>query len=141
MPDQSPPPDQPPSSGRSSGHRPTTGPQPDNCTVGIDDEQFPAYDNGVRWNGWVCPTFRREIAEEVTAYFNTINAASPWPEEQDYFVWVGHLIVHVHGAYLRDPDYTPIIVDPDTTGRYAVGAMAWTWRRTDEHNRPDTHSR
>jgi hypothetical protein len=110
--------------------------QADNCTVGIDDEQFPAYDNGLRWNGWVCPTFRREVAEQVTAYFNQINAAGPWPEDQDYFVWVGDRIVHIHGAYIDEPDYTPVLIEPDADGRYAIGAMAWTWRRTDGQDHP-----
>lgn len=129
-------PDQRSADGRS---RPTLSEKADNCTVGIDDEQFPAYDNGMRWNGWVCPTFRRDVAEHVTAYFNKINATGPGPEEQEYFVWVGDRIVHVHGAYLDEPDYTPILIEPDADGRYGVGAMAWTWHRTDGHDHPAPH--
>lgn len=116
--------------------RPSPVNTPDNCTVGIDDERFPAYDNGLRWNGFVCPTFRRAVAEQVTAYFNTINAAGPWPEDQDCFVWDGDVIVHIHRAYADDPDYTPTRVEPDADDRYAIGAMEWIWRRTDGHDHP-----
>jgi hypothetical protein len=117
-------------------HRSSLSEKADNCTVGIDDEQFPAYDNGLRWNGWVCPTFRRDVAEHVTAYFNQLNATGPGPEDQEYFLWVGDRIVHIHGAYLDEPDYTPIIIAPDADGRYGIGAIAWTWRRTDGRDHP-----
>lgn len=115
-------------------------PIPDNCTVGIDDETFPAYDNGLRWNGWVCPTFRREVAEEVTAYFNHLNASGPYPEEQDYFLWDGETIIHIHGAYADEPDYEPTRLDPGANNRYAIGAMEWTWRRTDGQDHPQARS-
>ncbi len=115
---------------------PPPGRRLDNCTVGIDDERFPAHDNGARWNGFVCPAFRREIAEQVTAHMNRVNATGPSPEDQEYFLWVGDLIVHLHGPYLRDPDYRPVLVEPDAWGRYPIGAMAWAWRRTDEPDHP-----
>lgn len=110
----------------------------DNCTVGIDDEAFPAHDDGLRWNGWVCPTFRREVAEEVTAYFNQLNASAPWPAEQDYFTWDGDVIVHTQGMYTDEPGYAPTRVEPDANNRYAIGAMNWTWRRTDGQDHPHT---
>jgi hypothetical protein len=104
----------------------------DNCHVGIGDEMFPAHDSGKRWNGWVCPTFQYAIARRVTLHFNRLHATGPWPDDQDYFVWIGRRIIHLHGAYLGDPDYKPITVEPDAHGRYAIGAMAWTWRCTQQ---------
>lgn len=112
----------------------------DNCTVGIDDETFPAHDDGLRWNGFVCPTFRREVAAEVTAYFNQLNASGPWPQDQDYFTWDSAVIVHTHGAYTADPGYEPTRIELDTNNRYAIGAMNWTWRRTDGHDHPNPQS-
>lgn len=88
-------------------------PLPDNCTVGIDDETFPAHDDGLRWNGWACPTFRRKVADEVTTYFNQLNAFGPWPEDQDYFTWDGDAIIHTQGMYTHEPGYEPTRIEPD----------------------------
>jgi hypothetical protein len=46
--------------------------RPDNCTAGIDHEQFPAYVDlaGPLWNGAVVPGFSAAVADQVVAWLN-----------------------------------------------------------------------
>ena len=52
--------------------------RPDNCTVGIDPEQFPAYVDpaGPLWNGAVVPGFSAAVADQVVAWLSTATPAT-----------------------------------------------------------------
>lgn len=110
----------------------------DNALVGIDGEQWPAYDSGARWNGFVCPTFTRVTAELIVEHINRVNAESSDPDAQHYLSWKGDmLLITCPLDAADDPSYQPIPVFPDRHGRYAIGAYRWCWQRTDGDDHPD----
>lgn len=116
----------------------TTAAPSDNCTVGIDYERFPAYDPGLRWNGWVCPTFTRAAAERISTYINHINRRGAYPEDQDYLHWLpsGELLL-ISAQWLGDSDGAVQSCGPDAFGRYSIGSHHWTWSRTDSDDVPN----
>lgn len=87
--------------------------------VGIDpsraDEAFPAtIDPRITWNGWECPSFDRETAEQVIAWATReLDGVS--------FAWDGDTLVMVDGGEVDR-------IAPDGDGGYPIGAWAWCWR-------------
>lgn len=86
--------------------------------------RFPARIASYRWNGWVVPRFRREVAELVMEWVTEWNELSSHPAEQDRLTWNGDTIWHnrVDG---EDVESTRVVSDRD--GYYPIGANSWTW--------------
>lgn len=104
----------------------------DNCTVGIHraTERWPAYDSGQRWNGFVCPLFRREVVEEIVNYINQANSKIP-PIDRETLSWDGDVLVKTNHLYRAEQsNYQPDRYAPDEDGRYSLGAFDWAWFRT-----------
>lgn len=86
---------------------------------------FDGFDLGGVWNGWACPHFTKEQAEEVAeglAYEVGSGAfeTAEYDEERDAFVF--------DHPDLPEPDVFP---RDEETDLYPVGAYSWTWDRVD----------
>jgi hypothetical protein len=95
--------------------------------------EFPALVEPRRWNGWVVPRFRREVAELVVDWVTEWNEPQPYGEN-DVLSWVGDVIVVTH------PQYGPeevTRVEPDARGYYPLGACEWTWSLADGDVEPE----
>jgi hypothetical protein len=66
-----------------------------------------------RWNGWACPRFTREQAQQIAE-------ASP---DHGAWSWEGDVLVCVDSSGVAEPERW----EPDADGKYAVGAFAWIW--------------
>lgn len=95
------------------------------CFDGHTDTTFPGYTNGDTWNGWACPYFERDIAEQVAEYWMEIHEDNPdegfeseYDPRRDAFLF--HEPVH---------DEPLIFESTEVEGKrlYAVGAYHWTW--------------
>ncbi|MFC0623795.1 hypothetical protein [Kribbella deserti] len=75
------------------------------------------YDPAVRWNGWLCPSFDRDVAEKVAAWANE-------DPESARFTWEGDVLVYEQPNY---PDSEPERIEPDSNGHYSIGAFSWVW--------------
>jgi hypothetical protein len=94
---------------------------------------FPAeIDTQVRWNGWACPRFTREIAEQIAEASTKPPPGNP-SLPPDYSSWHWRADVLVMKVNPEVTDYGPVESDyfdewaPDDDGKYHVGAYAWTW--------------
>lgn len=89
------------------------------------------------WNGWLCPSFTREVADQLAADLARQQAECPDPS-RTLITWSDE-----RGTYLlqssedaadgHEPDVVDQWTDDDTT-LYAIGAGYWTWyeaRRAD----------
>lgn len=70
---------------------------------------FPAEVLADTWNGWACPRFTREVAEQIVEVCNLT-------EDMPTFTFDGPAIVGDGERYM-----------PDQDGLYGLGAFAWTW--------------
>ena len=97
--------------------------------VTIDDTRvYPAiYDPAVRWNGWLCPFFERDVVDKIIA-----DLFADWQEAGDYhaFRWEGEKLIETSkdGDESWDEEVLPV------DGRYALGGWSWTWSA----HEPDT---
>jgi hypothetical protein len=109
-----------------------------------DDPGFPALVSDRRWNGWLSPLFRREVAEAVVDWTNATYARDKerFGDDGSGFRarWDGDEILLIDDTFADDPDYEPTRYKPDSDGRYAVGAWMWCWSAWDS-DAADTDSR
>jgi hypothetical protein len=106
--------------------------RPDNCTVGIDHEQFPAYVDPAEplWNGAVAPGFSAAVADQVVAWLNDCYARDG--DCSDRAEWDGDVIVVHSPNYEGAEGYQPERVAAETDGRFYIGAARYTWQKTSE---------
>jgi hypothetical protein len=81
------------------------------------DAVFPAVIEDERWNGFARPRFSRAAAEAVAAWLNDRHG-------------VGAIVAAFDGEALTITETAAGHVeriDPDTDGRYSIGAGAWEW--------------
>lgn len=104
-----------------------TAPQP--ASVGIDGMTFPAaHLPETRWNGWACPQFTREVAQQVTEWANQ-NAG----DDDARFEWIGDALFEVFPeGDEADPQVVGTTKLSDGTVLYRVGAHSWTWSDQDD---------
>jgi hypothetical protein len=104
-------------------------PQPGECLVlmGWDGNEplFPALVQDYRWNGWVIPRFRREVAEVVAAWINDIYRQHPEGCARAY--WNGDVLVLMDSNCAGNFECPPEWIEPEDDGRYFIGAEGWTW--------------
>ena len=77
--------------------------------------------NETRWNGWVCPRFTREVAEQYVADHMALNVLT---DDDPRLVWEGDTIVIKHHP---SSEWDDEIIEPDADGMYAIGAFSWCW--------------
>lgn len=97
----------------------------------IDDETaYEGYTTGETWNGWACPMFTREVAEQITA---TVKAEDweggtvTFDEYLQTFVWESEGITETTG-FSETFDFT----DTEHGRLYPIGAGSWIWSEVKE---------
>ncbi len=101
-------------------------------TIG-DGPGFPALvDLDERWNGWLVPRFDRASATRVIEWLNQERTTAPENDRHEYAhaTWVSTVIVITNHHDADAPDR----IEPDTEGRYAIGAYNWCWEPIDQHD-------
>lgn len=97
---------------------------PSTVTGGWTESQYPCFlDPAVDWNGWACPYFTREVAEQVLNDTITPPGEYAFSETGDFF-----LIVDVFDK--EDEIYHGVATEHGTL--YAIGAWAWCWELVEE---------
>lgn len=90
-------------------------------TIGGFDGIFEGYTDGKHWNGWACPWFTKEVAEQIMRANNEsycgVAYQMQYNEKQDAFIRV-------------EEDNEPYVVkgyDIDGLHLYPIGNMCWVW--------------
>ncbi|CAM5530741.1 hypothetical protein [Leifsonia shinshuensis] len=84
-----------------------------------------------RWNGWLCPSFTREVADQLAADLARDEAENPdptrivptWSEEHQTYL----LQSSEYAAEGYEPEPADRWTDDEGTTLYAIGAGFWTW--------------
>lgn len=93
---------------------------------------FEGYTDGQHWNGWACPWFTKEVADEIMRVNNEsycgVEYQMRYDEEQD--------------AFIQDDGYDePYVIkgyDIDGLHLYPVGNMNWIWDDLAEYQNEQT---
>ena len=107
---------------------------------------FEGYDLGQLWNGWSCPAFDKETAQEIA---DTVNELMPeeveiiFDEENDRFIEIEHQ--YDDDVSEEEPDANKIfsegadhMTEDGEKHLYALGAWSWTWYEdNDEESEED----
>lgn len=89
------------------------------------DEEFPGFTAGDFWNGWACPSFTRQIAEQILIASELNGYQGQYNQETNAF----------EIRHAEDPDdYEPVVFNSmtitlDNGSRievYGIGAYYWT---------------
>lgn len=95
------------------------------------DEEFAGFTAGDFWNGWACPSFTRQTAEQI------LIASEPNGYQWQYDLRTNAFEIR----HVEDPDdYEPQIYkgttitldDGSDTEVYSIGAYSWTWIETEK---------
>jgi len=80
------------------------------CELMLESDGLPKY-----WNGFVCPLFTKEVAEEIL---------------DDYYIaWFEDDGIYTCVADANDsPEFHDVWKPVDCTGAYAIGACSWVWQ-------------
>lgn len=89
------------------------------------DTTFSGYTKGNTWNGWACPYFEKEVAEQVAEHYGELhrydNEGEYWAEydpQEDVFAF--------HDTQNDEPrKFGPVEIDGKKL--YPIGAYCWTW--------------
>lgn len=97
------------------------------------------HEPSVRWNGFACPFFEREAAEEIARYCLAWGTDCHFDEEEDAFVFVRHGAPEGEDEPFTGQD----IATPEGTKHvYAIGAWCWVWTEAEkEEDDTDRQSR
>lgn len=95
------------------------------CLDALPDMQFEGYTVGDTWNGWECPFFTEDVAEDILR-----------ASEANGYSWRfstihnGYVVSHVDDkwpATCYDGQRVTINGNPVTV--YAIGTYEWTWSK------------
>lgn len=82
---------------------------------------FPAYELSiVGWNGWACPGFTLEIAQQVIGEFCAMCKASYDPTLKVFTIVYPDGMIEEYAAQTH-------VTDDGVKELYPLGAWAWTW--------------
>lgn len=88
-----------------------------------------------RWNGWIVPSFTREVADQLAADLAAQEARDP-DDYRTLVRWNDELQGYIlQSADLESQGYQPEVVtghDVDDVTLYAIGAGVWTWYEAEE---------
>jgi hypothetical protein len=91
--------------------------------MGLRDGRYPQYaaeiDQRQRWNGFACPRFTREVAEQVAIDSCNGGDYKAWRWDGDVLVLVPDEEI---SGYTEEDRWAP-----DDTGKYHVGSWQWCW--------------
>ena len=86
---------------------------------------YEGYTNGDHWNGWACPWFIKEVADQIA---KEVNADAPYctmhyDKENDTFIYKGY-----------GEEEVGIFKGKDIHGKhlYPIGTAYWMWDKANE---------
>lgn len=87
-----------------------------------DDQRiYEGYTDGRRWNGWECPWFTREVAEQIMKDLNSDDVKTEYDEKADTYI--------VHWCEGTDDvfDGADMNTEDGIKHLYPIGAGCWIW--------------
>lgn len=92
-----------------------------------DNERiYEGYTDGRLWNGWACPWFIKEVAEQIMRDLNKDGVKTEYDEERDSYI-----VYQVDG----EPDVfdgADVVTDDGIQRLYPIGAWYWIWDEAQE---------
>lgn len=93
----------------------------------IDDTpQFEGYTAGHSWNGWDCPYFTKEVANQIAEFMENDNNMHFYYQEN----FDRYIILFTHDTVVEEPEVyegTTITVDGEEIKVYPLGNGSWCW--------------
>ena len=94
---------------------------------------FMGYSTANRWNGWECPLFPRESANEISQYYSNDYCHMIYDEETDCYI-AEHPSDNCSEKY-EGKDY---VVSGKIEHLYAIGSHKWCWYKEEQYENQDT---
>lgn len=87
-----------------------------------DGPIYDGYTNGNHWNGWACPWFTREVADQISREVNDGYSSMVYNKANDCFIYKGY----------RN-EGSDIFKGKDIRGKhlYPIGTAYWMWDKAD----------
>lgn len=86
-----------------------------------DEKTYEGYTDGRLWNGWECPWFTREVAEEIMQDLNKLGVKTEYDMETDSYIV--HQIDDVADKY----NGADIKTEDGLMHLYPIGGWCWIW--------------
>lgn len=89
--------------------------------IDTNEKTYEGYTDGTLWNGWECPWFTKEVAEEMMRDLNKEGVGTEYNPETDSY------IVEVE---FSDPDVfdgADVKTEDGIQHLYPIGAWCWIW--------------
>lgn len=85
--------------------------------------QYDGYTDGSLWNGWECPLFTKEVADQIAMEVNDGYSTMTYNKVNDCFIY--------NGYRNEEPD---IFKGKDIHGKhlYPIGTAYWMWDKANE---------
>ena len=87
-----------------------------------NEKTYEGYTDGTLWNGWECPWFTKEVAEEIMRDLNRDGVETEYDKKTDSYI------------VKREDDDTPDVFDGADVETedgilhlYPIGAWCWIW--------------
>ncbi len=93
---------------------------------------FIGYSTENRWNGWECPLFPRESANEISQYYNNEYCCMRYDEETDCYI-AEYPSDNCSEKY-EGQDY---VVNGKIEHLYAIGSHEWCWDKAEQEESQD----
>lgn len=85
-------------------------------------KSFMGYSTEHRWNGWECPLFPKESADEIQQYYNNEYCSMRYDEETDQYI--ANNPQYDSSEQYEGQDY---VVNGKVERLYAIGSHEWCW--------------
>jgi hypothetical protein len=92
----------------------------------LGDRDFDGYTTGETWNGWACPFFTFEQAQQLVKVYQENGLKAWYDEASDAFSFEVDA-----GGGLKELDTFPA-EEIDSKKYYPVGASCWIWEESSE---------
>lgn len=89
------------------------------------EETFEGYTKGDTWNGWACPYFEKDVAEQVAEHYSELHR---YEGEEEY--WAEYAAEKDVFAFYDTQSEEPQEFGAVQVGGeklYPIGAYCWTW--------------
>ena len=90
--------------------------------IDTNEKSYEGYTDGRLWNGWECPWFTKEVAEEMMRDLNKEGVAAKYDLETDSYI--------VQAEEWDQPDVfdgADVKTEDGVQHLYPIGAWCWIW--------------
>jgi hypothetical protein len=94
--------------------------------IDTNEKTYEGYTDGTLWNGWECPWFTKEVAEEMMGDLNKEGVRTEYNQETDSY------IIEVE---FDEPDVfegSDVVTEDGIKHLYPIGAWCWIWDEVTE---------